>query len=196
MESVKFPGLKISLQRNEVTKGERILGVRLALDGNDDDEFVFRLNQSKELAGRISGAPFSRLDAEVIYCERWVPSIGYCLPITQFSTEQCQAIQIPFFQAILPRMGFNRHIPKAIRFGPLKYNGKGLADLETHQLAQHLDRLVGYIRRGEEVGDILQLQIETHQLLIGSSQLFFNLDPKVYSYGEKSRPQYLWEQCY
>ena len=44
MVSVKYPGKLLTLQRNEVSKGKRILGVRLALDGNDSDEFRYRLN--------------------------------------------------------------------------------------------------------------------------------------------------------
>ena len=59
MKSVKYPGLEVQLQRNEVSKGERILGVRLALDGNDNDKFKYRKQQSKVLAGKIESSPFS-----------------------------------------------------------------------------------------------------------------------------------------
>ena len=196
IRSVKYPGLQVLLNRNEVSKGERILGVRLALDGNDRDEFAYRLTQAKDLAGRIRSAPFSREDAEVIYRERWLPSVGYCLPITQFSIKQCQKIQIPFYQAILPKMGFNRHIPTAVRFGPKKYNGKGLADFATQQHIQHLERFCGHIRRQKEIGNLLQIEMDTIQLIMGSRHHFFQLDPSIYCYGEKSFVQYLWEHNY
>lgn len=96
-------------------------------------------------------------------------------------------IQAPFYQAILPKMGFNRHIPKEIRFGPKKYNGKGLADLTSHQVSQHVEQLIGHIRRDDQTGKILLIQLETHQLLIGSEKNLLTLDPKVYTYGEKSQ---------
>ena len=135
IQSVRYPGLEVKMQRNEVSKGERILGVRLSLDGNDEAEFQYRKQQAYDLAGKIRSSPFTRQDAEVIYRERWIPSIGYCLPITQFSSSQCHKIQSSFYQALLPRMGFNRHIPKAVRFGPKKFNGKGLVDLESYQIS-------------------------------------------------------------
>ena len=82
LTSSKYVGLKKELKRIEPTKGERILGVRVALAGNDDDEHKYRLEQSKELAKNITLYPFSRLDAEIIYRKRWVNSVGYCLPVT------------------------------------------------------------------------------------------------------------------
>ena len=93
-------------------------------------------------------------------------------------------------------MGFNRHIPTEIRFGPKIYNRKGLVDLELHQFAQHIDRLTGYLRQDNEVGKLLSIQLETHQMLIGSEQFFLHLNPDIYSYGEPSWSQFLWEQCH
>ena len=100
------------------------------MDENDDAEFEYRLDQSKILAGKITSSPFNRWDAEVIYRERWLSSIGYCLPITQFTTEQIKAIQSPFLNAIPPKMGFNRHFPRCVIAGPKKYQGKQMADLD------------------------------------------------------------------
>ena len=59
-----------------------------------------------------------------------------------------------------------------------------------------MERLIGSIRRDDQVGKILQIQMETHQMLIGSATPFFLLDPSTYSYGEQSRVQFLWEQCF
>lgn len=196
LKSIKYPGLEVKIKRNEVNKGEQILGVRLALDGNNEAEFKYRKKQARDLAGKISSPPFSRGDAEVIYKERWIPPIGYCLPITQFTQNECHKIQAPFYQAILPKMGFNRHIPTEIRFGPKKYNGKGLVDLTTYQVSQHVEKLIEHLRQNDQTGNILLTQLETHQFLIGLENLFLTLDPKVYAYGEKSRPQFLWEQCF
>ena len=107
IESIKSPGVLVPIKRNEPHHAERILGVRLALDGNDKTEFEYRLQQSKDLARKISSAPFTRQDAELIYSQRWISSVGYCLPITQFTEQQCLKIQIPFYRSILSRMGFN-----------------------------------------------------------------------------------------
>ena len=42
LQSVRYPGSEVNIQRNDVHKGERILGVRLSLDGNDLHKFQHR----------------------------------------------------------------------------------------------------------------------------------------------------------
>ena len=81
----KYKGMQIELKRNKARDAERQLGVRLSMCGGDTDEYVYRLEQSKLLSGKIKAEPFTQQDAEVIYMERWIASIGYCLPVTQFS---------------------------------------------------------------------------------------------------------------
>ena len=155
LQSGKYKGMTVTLRRNEVGTAERQLGVRLAMSGHDDDEYAYRLEQFKTLAGKNHSSPFSRLDAETIYRERWLSSVGYCLPITQFDVKQCKAIQSPFLNAILPKMGFNRHFPRAVVFGPKCYQGKGLDDYEVKQYTSHLTRFVGYLQMEGNIGNLL-----------------------------------------
>ena len=108
------------------------------MDGNDNEEYEYRLEQSKILAGKVITSPFNRTDAEIIYRERWLASVGYCLPVTQFSAKQSKVIQSPFFNATLPKMGFNRHFPRAVIFGPSKFQGKQLDEYATFQYTSHL----------------------------------------------------------
>ena len=119
--SDKYTGLNVELRRNSVQDAERLLGDRLALDGDDEAEFSFRSSQANALAGKVASSPFPRYDAELIYREWWISSIGYCLTITQFTAKQCDKIQQPEYNSILPKMGFNKHFPRAVIFGPLKF---------------------------------------------------------------------------
>ena len=50
LRSEKYKGMRVTLRRNKVETAERQLRVRLAMSGQDDDEYVYRLNQSKNLA--------------------------------------------------------------------------------------------------------------------------------------------------
>ena len=75
LRSGKYTGLEVDLRRNSVQDAERLLGVRLALDGGDDAEYSYRLDQTKALAGKLITSPFTRYDAEVIYRKRWISSI-------------------------------------------------------------------------------------------------------------------------
>ena len=128
LRSDKYTWLDVELRRNSVDDAERLLGARLTLDGGETEEYEYILYQAKELAGKITASPFSRYDAEIIYRERWISTVGYCLPITQFTDEQCDEIQKHGYNSILPKMGFNRYFPRAVIFGPMKYQGKQLTD--------------------------------------------------------------------
>ena len=121
LRSDKYTGLDIELRRNSVQDAERLLGVRLALDGGDEAEFSYRLVQTTHLAGKVTSSPCFRYDTDNIYRMIWISSIGYCLPITQFTEQQCDNIQKPGYNVILPRLGFNRHFLRAVIFGPIKY---------------------------------------------------------------------------
>ena len=158
----------MELTRNEATTAERQLGVRLAMSGLDKAEYAHQLEQSKALAGKIWSSPFSRADAEIIYRERWIFSVGYCLPVIQFNAKQCGDIQRPFINAIIAKMGFNRHFPRAVVFGPKKYQGKQLDDYGVQQYLCHLERFVGHLRQDNKLGNLTRIQMDQHQQLIGS----------------------------
>ena len=134
----------------------------LSLDGGDETEYEYILDQLKAMACKIITSPFSRYDAEVIYRERWIASIGYCLHITQFIAIQCDNIQKSGYNSILPKMGLNRHFPRDVIFGPLKFQGKQLTDYKVYQYTSHLVRFVGYLRLTTELGNLLRIQMDQH----------------------------------
>ena len=93
LRSEKYKGLEVELLRHEPQHAEIQLSIRLAMDGTDTSEYAYRLLQSQTLAGKIWSSPFSCLDAETIYRERWISSVGYCLPVTQLTDSQCEKIK-------------------------------------------------------------------------------------------------------
>ena len=173
IRSEKYRGMKVELCRNEVQTAERQLGIRMFMNGTDSAEFLFRLDQARVLAGKVQSSPFNRDDAETIYKERWLSSVGYCLPITQFTDKQFKAIQSPFFNAILPKMGFNRHFPIEVVTGPKQYQDKQLTNYATFQYISHVERFVGTIRHGKEMGNLLRIQMDQHQQIMGTQEHFY-----------------------
>ena len=101
---------------------------------------------------------------------------------------------VPFYKAMLPKLGFNRHLPKAVRYGPAKYNGKGLAHLAVHQHAKHLEWFVSEIRKESHLGKVLTVQMDKHQMILGTEKHFLSLKSTDIVYSEPSRIQFLWEE--
>ena len=85
LHSMKLPEYKEDVTHLDPKQGGEILEVYVAMNGKDTEEHKQRLIQVKALAGTIRSSPLDRYGAETVYQERWVPSIGYCLPFTQFT---------------------------------------------------------------------------------------------------------------
>ena len=177
-------GAPVQIKIIEAWQAERILGVRCALDGKDGAEFEYRLEAATSLAVRIAGAPLDRFDAEVVCRERWMATIKYCLPITRFSKEQCHKLAIVVEKALLPKLGFNRHMPKVVIYGPRQYGGKQIMNVHTEQLILHTEKFMAHIRGGDVIGDLQMILLNTQQLVSGAKDFMFQLPYDRYSYCE------------
>ena len=133
LRSEKYKGLKVELTRNYVDTVEIQLGVRLIMNGEDSNEFLYRLEQSNILAGITQTSYFFRQDVERIYRERWISPVGYYLTVTKFSDKQCKTIQSPTYNTLLLNMEFNRQILRAVTFGPKQHQGNRIVDHTTTQ---------------------------------------------------------------
>ena len=118
---------------------------------------------------------------------------AFLFDVTLFSTEECDNIQKPFIHALLPKMGMNCHIKRDIVYGPLYFEGRGLCDLQLEQPACAWLANLGHIRQLDTAGQGLLVTLVDHQVYMGSTELFFNLNPAVYTYGPSyTRWTYMW----
>ena len=76
----------------------------------------------------------------IVYKMCYTPKVGYPLSLTKFSKKDCEDIQSQFYCYALPKMGLNRHTPKALLFGPIQYGGFGLHDIYPDQIVRHVTK--------------------------------------------------------
>jgi hypothetical protein len=76
-------------------------------------------------------------------------SMGYGTPSTTLMNKDCEEIQTPVVNAILPKMGIARTAPRALVFGTAQFRGLGLRHLAALQGHTHLLYLLGHLRCGE-----------------------------------------------
>ena len=185
------------LGRLEPHQAERVLGVRLPLDGNMKVEWIYRCQQMRIFSKKISEAPLTNRDAWIIYESRYRAIIRYPLPVTMFNDRQCNKIQQPFIHAILPKMGINRHTPRAVIYGPKSLGGLEIMDLRIEQATIQWETTQGHLRRMDRAGKGVKITEHDTQVEAGSSKHFYDLDPQVCDYTTKNtRWRYLWEMTY
>ena len=181
------------LERLEPRQAERVLGVRIPMDGNMYEELKYRQQQIRELSRNVTRAPINHWDAWIIYESRYRAIIRYPLPVTMFTEAQCNDIQKPFTHALLPKLGLNRNTPRVVIYGPKEYGGLELMDLRIEQMASQWETTVGHLRRLDRAGKGIHITANDLQVESGSAIPFFDLDPEVCTYTTKgTRWSYLW----
>ena len=93
IQSEAIAGNVDTLERLEPWECERVLGVRMPMNGVMTKEYNYRVKQMGDLAIKIYRAFLSPLDAEIIYQTRYKAMIRYALPVTNFNNHQLQWIQ-------------------------------------------------------------------------------------------------------
>ena len=182
------------LERLEPSQAERVLGVRVPMDGNMNEEYNFRKSQIRDLSKKIQGAPINHWDAWMIYESRYRAIIRYPLPVTMFTMEQCHDIQKPFINALLPKLGLNRNTARVVIYGPKEYGGLELMDLRTEQVVNQWETTSGHLRRMDRAGKGLHITANDLQVESGSQYPFFTLNPEKCNYTTKgTRWAYIWE---
>ena len=185
------------LSRLEPKEADRVLGIRLPLDGTMKVEYRFREKQIKEFAHKLKHAPLSHYDAYVVYESRYRSMIRYPLAVTQFTIKQCNDLQRPVIDVLLPKMGLNRKMPRAVIYGPMALGGRELMDLRLEQVTSQWEATRGHMCRKDRVGQGLRLTLNDHQCIVGSEEFFLNVDPNVYNYGiTHTRWKYIWSNIW
>ena len=156
----------------------------MAPSGQMETEFNFRFSQAKKMAKAIAKIQMTRPESTIAYQSRWLSIVGFFTPITCFSRKMCEKIQVPIYQAFLPKMGYNRHLPLAIRYGPTNLGGAGLVHLYTEQAIKHVQFLVGTVRQKSQLADTFIIALSTIQLTAGTTELFLNKKKRDMTYVE------------
>jgi hypothetical protein len=94
----------------------------------------------------VSGSLLKRGESSTAYTSYYMPSIAYGTPATTMSFKECDDLQKPFINAILPTMGITRKLPRAVVLGTARYGGIGFDHLVAVQIHGQLQYLLGHLR--------------------------------------------------
>jgi len=153
------------------TTCERYLGVRVGISGAMDDEYTYRLTHSREFASEVYKLT-SREEATLVYRGYYLSKFGYPLPVTTFTTAQLKRIESPSIQAILVKLGYNRHFPRCVVFGPIEWGGLGLQSLRSIQGYQQIKLLLRALNTETDVTPLLKILLRYSALEAGTTALF------------------------
>jgi hypothetical protein len=94
----------------------------------------------------------------------------YSLPAVSLSRTKLESIESKMITAILPKMGYNRNMPREVVFGPYEYGGIGLLSLYIAQGVLHVMLALGQFRLNEgQVANALHIALSWSHRVAGTT---------------------------
>ena len=115
----------VQITRKDPHEACKELGIFIAPDGNMKQQFEYCLGKAKTMKTTIAASALTRNEADIFHHSRYMGWTRYFLPIATFFMKECNAIQSQVNMALLPKVGFNRHMPHAVIYGPRSLGGFG-----------------------------------------------------------------------
>jgi hypothetical protein len=122
-----------------------------------------------------------RGESVMAYNALYIPSLGYGTPTTTLTKKECEEIQRPVVNTILPKMGIDRSSPRSVVFGTAQLGGLESTHLAAIQGHTRLQYLLGHLRCGKATGRPVQMLLEYTQLECGCRVNPLAQDYKNYS---------------
>jgi hypothetical protein len=167
--------LAVTVPRISPYTGFRTLGVYITPSGNYQQQVKMLRGYAEKFKAHILPSSLSPNEAYCCLMQYICPKITYTLPCVSLTQAQCQHIQAPILEAILPKLHLNRHTPRAVPFAGSRYGGLGLPENYTDLGYGHLNYFVGHLKLADDVGQLILTLITHTQLHIGSMTSLFSL---------------------
>ena len=143
---VNRTGAKNEIKQLPIKQPNVGLGCRLAPDGNQKHESAFCLEQCKRIQGKVSTASLTFEEAYQYLLTRVVPAVCYALAVTDIPQKVCRKMNTYIDLVMLPKIGLNRHTPKAVVYGPMNLGGLNYPQFKTLQTAKLITYLLKQMR--------------------------------------------------
>jgi hypothetical protein len=125
--------------------------------------------KAKEYVEEIISITLNRGEGLLAYNSYYMASLSYGTAAMSLEIKECEEIQRPVVNAILPKMGINRNTARSVGVGTSKYGRLDLDHLVAVQGFGKLQYLLGSLRTHDTTGDIYQMLLEYTQLECGTA---------------------------
>ena len=93
---------------------------------------------------------------------RVLPKVTYPFMLTRFTKKQLHKLSVILDNVILPKMGVNRKMARAVVYGPLDLGGMEYPSMSTIQDVKGISHFIKHLQWNKEVGTDLRLLRPNH----------------------------------
>ncbi|MGH7954578.1 MAG: hypothetical protein ACREOZ_01305 [Gloeomargaritales cyanobacterium] len=127
------------IQRLSPSTGHRTLGVRIAPSGYWVAEQEYLMRIASTMSKKIVASHLKAYEAHVAFMTIYRPKIEYSSPVVGLTMREANEIHRPIINAVLNKMRMNRHMPRAVIFGPHSMGGLEWPQLYIEQGINHIN---------------------------------------------------------
>ena len=178
-------GTTYQLKCLKTTSAQKSLGIHLSPSSCYAEQLKKMTTWSRDIGRLISHSNTRQLEAITCLNMCLLPKLTYPLVVTSFNEKQCIDILKPALILILPKLQINRNISRDILHGATKLGGMQIKHLFAEQAISQIKHIIGHIRKQDETGKLIQISMETQQLIAGTTEYFWNLPFEQYTYAQE-----------
>ncbi len=167
---------KEPIERLPPSEARRALGIMSRPDGKMKEQRKHLRAKGEVWAANMNAKKIRMDDAWYCLSSSITKTINYPLVHTTFTREDCKHIMAPVLQAGLHAIHVQRKLPRALVYGPIKYQGIGIEDPWTLQLIEHLQCILRHGTRPTPNGQFIRSNMENLVLELGSATPFWDLN--------------------
>jgi hypothetical protein len=155
------------LSRLPVNEARRSLGYRAAPDGNRKAQVEYMRSVAVEWRDRLRAGHLTRYEAWTALSTRVMKTLLYAAPAATITNGEASHIMAPIVMSGLNAMGMQRHMPRAVVYAPLKFQGMAVPNLYIETGIQHIAILLRETSGNSPTGKLLRMSIEATKVEIG-----------------------------
>jgi hypothetical protein len=95
------------------------------------------------------------------------PALIYSLPATTIDEKYLNLISNKLANSVLPKLGYNKHFPRVLAFGPTRYGELNLPDLYHHQGASQVEMITNHLHQNTSLTTAIVQLCEAFQARTG-----------------------------
>ena len=171
-----------------------MLGVFLAVDGNNDTQVAEMKKTAEEWYEKVRVGHLTRYDAWMALNSTVLKTLEYPLLALTLTEEECNKIMVPILKGALPKVGACRYLPRKLVYGTIKNQGMGIHNLFTTQGIVQIQTLLDHIWRNTETGKLIRTSMECAKMELGMNGSLFECNFDMYGFlCEETWVKHLWK---
>ena len=189
-------GINRPLKLLQPNEAQKMLGVWLAPDGNNEKQIEVMRDKAVKWAEKVRTGHTTKSDAWQALTMSIMKKLDYSLIALTLTEQECKTIMAPVLEIGLGRAGICQKISRKVLYGSRELQGMGLHNLFTTLGISHVQAFLEHTWKKSLTGKLMLSSLESLQLEIGVEGGIFTRDYKLYGHlGTDCWLKHLWKFC-